>query len=209
MGDVTIFLSPHLPDDQMRVVLNWQSSQDLNLYAVQIDTSTGDIYCKSGTETRMPMKACDGVMMDMDSRNGKENAETMTWYLGSDDPHTYLLYVQDSDQKELTGSEAEIMFYGGDNVHGLMFVEDNDFDARFWMLGLFTPSEGLSTFDPDCALSFDHEPELHAKVCGSNGRTYSSEWQLTYETCCRRGGGNCGGYWSFKNVLAYKLAKFG
>ena len=30
--------------------------------------STGDIYCKSGTETRMPMRACDGVMMDMDSR---------------------------------------------------------------------------------------------------------------------------------------------
>jgi len=286
--DITIFLSPLLPDDQMRLVLSWQSSQDLNLYAVQIDTSTGDIYCKSGTETRMPMKACDGVFMDMDSRNGKENAETMTWYLGSDDPHTYLLYVQDSDQKELTGSEAEIMFYGEDVVHGMMFnTEDIDFDARYWILGLFTPSEGLSTFDPECSRISDHEPVqvLRAKVCGSNGRTYSSEWQLAYEnckygedvklvsegacscdcsyrlspgtsykwggckittappagftceckkgwigcsghlkkcsagdwcpgdctneTCCRRGGGNCGGYWSFKNVLAYRLAKFG
>ena len=33
--------------------------------------------------------------------------------------------------------------------------------------------------------------------------------RLQSQPLFRRGGGNCGGYWSFKNVLAYKLAKFG
>ena len=35
--------------------------------------------------------------------------------------------------QELTGSEEEIMFYGEDVVHGMMFHnEDEDFNARWY-----------------------------------------------------------------------------
>ena len=109
-------------------------------------------------------------------RHGENGSETITWNEGSADPYKYLLYVHDYSQLGFSESEARISFYGEQVVK--MEVEDgnnedrwiwNSFDTdkirirtfativcRYWMLGSFEPSEGVSLFSIDGEFQTDN-----------------------------------------------------
>ena len=109
-------------------------------------------------------------------RHGENGSETITWNEGSADPYKYLLYVHDYSQLGFSESEARISFYGEEVVK--MEVEDgnnedrwicNSFDTdkiiirtfativcRYWMLGSFEPSEGVSLFSIDGEFQTDN-----------------------------------------------------
>ena len=109
-------------------------------------------------------------------RHGENGSETITWNEGSGDPYKYLLYVHDYSQLGFSESEARISFYGEEVVK--MEVEDgnnedrwiwNSFDTdkiiirtfativcRYWMLGSFEPSEGVSLFSIDGEFQTDN-----------------------------------------------------
>ena len=109
-------------------------------------------------------------------RHGENGSETITWNEGSGDPYKYLLYVHDYSQLGFSESEARISFYGEEVVK--MDVEDgnnedrwiwNSLDTdkirirtfativcRYWMLGSFEPSEGVSLFSIDGEFQTDN-----------------------------------------------------
>ena len=109
-------------------------------------------------------------------RHGENGSETITWNEGSGDPYKYLLYVHDYSQLGFSESEARISFYGEEVVK--MDVEDgnnedrwiwNSLDTdkirirtfativcRYWMLGSFEPSEGVSLFAIDGEFQTDN-----------------------------------------------------
>merc|ERR1712032_1072176 len=57
---VAIALSPDLAENEMRIVLSWETSQDLDIYALQMEKETGAIVCKT---------------LDVDSRHGENGSE--------------------------------------------------------------------------------------------------------------------------------------
>ena len=107
-------------------------------------------------------------------RHGENGSETITWNEGSADVYKYLLYVHDYSQLGFSESEGRISFYGEEVVK--MEVEDgnnedrwfwNSFDkitirtfativCRYWMLGSFEPSEGVSLFSIDGEFQTDN-----------------------------------------------------
>merc|ERR1712168_1796119 len=91
-SNVPIALSPDLADHEMRIVLSWETTQALDIYALQMEKETGAIVCKTNWQN---MAGCAGITLDVDSRHGENGSETITWYEGSADPYTYLIYVND------------------------------------------------------------------------------------------------------------------
>jgi len=155
--EVAIALSPSLAENEMRIVLSWETSQDLDIYALQMDKATGDIVCKTYW---LNMDGCEGIVLDVDSRHGENGSETITWNEGSADPYKYLLYVHDYSQLGFSESEARISFYGEQVVK--MEVEDGNNEDRYWMLGSFEPSEGVSLFSIDGEFQTDN-PDTSAR----------------------------------------------
>merc|ERR1711874_68938 len=72
----------------------------------------------------------------------------------------YLLYVHDYSQLGFSESEARISFYGEEVVK--MEVEDGNNEDRYWMLGSFEPSEGVSLFSIDGEFQTDN-PDTSAR----------------------------------------------
>merc|ERR1712107_110246 len=155
--EVAIALSPSLAENEMRIVLSWETSQDLDIYALQMDRATGDIVCKTYW---LNMDGCEGIILDVDSRYGENGSETITWNEGSGDPYKYLLYVHDYSQLGFSESEARTSFYGEQVVK--MEVEDCNNEDRYWMLGSFEPSEGISLFSIDGEFQTDN-PDTSAR----------------------------------------------
>merc|ERR1712107_930136 len=137
--EVAIALSPSLAENEMRIVLSWETSQDLDIYALQMDKATGDIVCKTYW---LNMDGCEGIVLDVDSRHGENGSETITWNEG------------------FAESEARISFYGEQVVK--MEVEDGNNEDRYWMLGSFEPSEGVSLFSIDGEFQTDN-PDTSAR----------------------------------------------
>jgi len=148
---VAIALSPDLAENEMRIVLSWETTQDLDIYALQMDKTTGDIVCKTYWRN---MDGCEGIILDVDSRHGENGSETITWNQGVADPYTYLLYVHDYDEQGFSESEGRISFYGETVVK--MEVEEENNEDRYWMLGSFEPSEGISSFTEDGSIQTDN-----------------------------------------------------
>merc|ERR1712110_931668 len=149
---VAVALSPDLAENEMRIVLSWETTQDLDLYALQMDKATGDIVCKTYWVNK---DGCEGITLDVDSMNGVDaGSETITWNLGSADPYTYLIYVNDYSQLGFDASEGRISFYGETVVK--MEVENGNNEDRFWMPGNFEPSEGISSFIEDGSIQADN-----------------------------------------------------
>jgi len=148
---VAIALSPDLAENEMRIVLSWETSQDLDIYALQMEKETGAIVCKTYWNNQ---DGCEGITLDVDSRHGENGSETITWNEGAADPYMYLLYVNDYDQFGFSESEGRISFYGETTVK--MEVEDGNNEDRYWMLGSFEPSEGISSFTEDGSIQTDN-----------------------------------------------------
>merc|ERR1712181_31384 len=147
---VAIALSPDLAENEMRIVLSWETSQDLDIYALQMEKETGAIVCKTYWKNQ---DGCEGITLDVDSRHGENGSETITWNLGAADPYMYLLYVNDYDEFGFSESEGRISFYGETIVK--MEVEEGNNENRYWIVGSFKPSEGISSFTQDGSLHLD------------------------------------------------------
>jgi hypothetical protein len=149
--NVAIALSPELAENEMRIVLSWEAAQDLDIYTLQMNKTTGDIVCTTYFDN---MLGCEGITLDVDSLEGKNGSETITWDLGAADPYTYLIYINDYDLQGFSESEGRISFYGETVVK--MEVEDGNNEDSYWMLGSFEPSEGISSFIEDGSLQTDN-----------------------------------------------------
>merc|ERR1712212_528709 len=60
---IRIFTSPELREGEHRVVLSWDTYTDLDIYAAQMDKTTGDIVCVTWWSDK---SSCPGVNLDMD-----------------------------------------------------------------------------------------------------------------------------------------------
>jgi len=126
--NVAIALSPDLAENEMRIVLSWETTQDLDIYALQMEKETGAIVCKTNWQN---MAGCAGITLDVDSRHGENGSETITWNEGAADPFSYLIYVHDygTDAPGFDASEARISFYGESVVK--MEAEDGNNEDRW------------------------------------------------------------------------------
>ena len=88
--------------------------------------TTGDIVCTTYFDN---MLGCEGITLDVDSLEGKNGSETITWDLGAADPYTYLIYINDYDLQGFSESEGRISFYGETVVK--MEVEDGNNEDRW------------------------------------------------------------------------------
>merc|ERR1712212_445773 len=146
---INFFLSPELAEGQHRLVLSWESSNDLDVYALQKDKTTGEIVCKTWY---MNQGGCTGVNLDIDVDS--YGPETITWTDAANDAYLYELYVNDYSQRGVAGTGASITLYGETTVK--MSVVDEDSGDLWWVLGTFEPSVGTSSFSTmDSLQSFD------------------------------------------------------
>jgi len=133
---IRIFASPDLAEGQHRLVLSWQTTEDLDIYALGRDMDTGEIVCKtywwSGSN-------CTRAKLDVDNRDGF-GPETITWSDAENDPYYYTLYVHNYDRPknpDVAGNGAHIVLYGKTNI--TMHSKDAG-EGGYWMLGDFVPS---------------------------------------------------------------------
>merc|ERR1712106_839601 len=148
---INIFTSPELAEGEHRLVLSWDTDTDLDIYAMGMDKTTGEIVCKSWYADG---SGCAGVNLDVDTYGF--GPETMTWTDADNDAYIYMLYVHDYDGNGVAGTGARITLYGETAVE--MEVAGGDTGELWWTLGTFEPSVGtpsflssdqLQTSDPD------------------------------------------------------------
>jgi deleted-in-malignant-brain-tumors protein 1 len=160
---ISVFSSQELAEGEHRLVLSWETSTDLDVYALQRNKTTGEIVCKTWYNNP---GGCAGVNLDIDVYG--YGPETITWTDADNDAYIYELYVHDYDQGGVAGTGASITLYGETTVE--MTVADGDSGDLWWMLGTFEPSVGtssflimdtLQSFDPDT--SFDGRSMLEEK----------------------------------------------
>jgi len=153
---INVFLSPELAEGEHRLVVGWETSDDLDVYALQKDKTTGEIVCKTGW---MNPDGCAGVTLDHDVYS--YGPETITWTDADNDAYLYELYVHDYDQDGVAVTGASFTLYG-ETTTVEMSVTDGDGGDRYWVLGTFEPSVGTSSFsimdtlqsvDPDTTAS--------------------------------------------------------
>jgi len=149
---INIFPSPELSDGEHRVVLSWVTKTDLDIYVLQIDKEFGVIVCKTWYDDT---DGCTGVKFD----NGASayGPETITWNDAATDNYEYMIYVHDNGERgTVAGTRARITLYGETEVK--MQVVDGDSGEPWWVIGIFEPSVGttswsaidqLATGDPD------------------------------------------------------------
>jgi len=148
---INIFTSPELAEGEHRLVLSWDTDTDLDIYAMGMDKTTGEIVCKTWYADG---SGCAGVSLDVDTYGF--GPETITWTDADNDAYIYMLYVHDYDGNGVAGTGARITLYGETAVE--MEVAGGDTGELWWTLGTFEPSVGtpsflssdqLQTSDPD------------------------------------------------------------
>jgi len=135
---IRIFASPDLAEGQHRLVLSWQTTEDLDIYALGRNMTTGEIVCK--TYWHPGKSNCTRAKLDVDNRDGF-GPETITWSDAENDPYYYTLYVHNYDRPknpDVAGNGAHIVLYGKTNI--TMHSKDAG-DGGYWMLGDFVPSD--------------------------------------------------------------------
>lgn len=163
---ISVFSSPELAEGEHRLVLSWETSTDLDVYALQRNKTTGEIVCNTWYNNP---GGCAGVNLDIDVYG--YGPETITWTDADNDAYIYELYVHDYDQGGVAGTGATITLYGETTVE--MTVADGDSGDLWWMLGTFEPSVGTSSFlIMDTLQSFD--PDTSSRYYG-HGRSMKKE----------------------------------
>merc|ERR1711872_886740 len=143
-----IFIAPTLNEGELRLVLGWETTQDLDLYVEQINKTTGDLVCVTYWNNRT---SCDGVTLDVDSYD--YGPETVTWGDAANDPYSYNILVNDYDDEGdnwdnddvegLGPSGAKVTLFGETNIK--MEAEAGN-SGSWWVIGTFSPSQGTSSF---------------------------------------------------------------
>merc|ERR1711973_981207 len=133
-----IFIAPTLNEGELRLVLGWGTTQDLDLHVDQINNATGTVICVTNW---MNKASCDGVTLDVDSYD--YGPETVTWGDAANDPYMYKIWVNDYDDLGVGQSGAKITLFGETNIK--MEAEAGR-SGSWWEIGTFSPSQGTSSF---------------------------------------------------------------
>merc|ERR1711872_933844 len=133
-----IFIAPTLNEGELRLVLGWETTQDLDLHVEQINNATGAVVCVTNW---MNKASCDGVTLDVDSYD--YGPETVTWGDAANDPYMYKIWVNDYDDLGVGQSGAKITLFGETNIK--MEAEAGK-SGSWWEIGTFSPSQGTSSF---------------------------------------------------------------
>jgi len=133
-----IFIAPTLNEGELRLVLGWKTTQDLDLHVDQINNATGTVICVTNW---MNKASCDGVTLDVDSYD--YGPETVTWGDAANDPYMYKIWVNDYDDLGVGQSGAKITLFGETNIK--MEAEAGK-SGSWWEIGTFSPSQGTSSF---------------------------------------------------------------
>merc|ERR1712240_640682 len=133
-----IFIAPTLNEGELRLVLGWETTQDLDLRVEQINKTTGSVVCLTYW---MDKTGCDGVTLDVDSYD--YGPETVTWGDADNDPYMYKIWVNDYDDLGVGQSGAKITLFGETNIK--MEAEAGR-SGSWWEIGTFSPSQGTSSF---------------------------------------------------------------
>merc|ERR1712055_436675 len=133
-----IFIAPTLNEGELRLVLGWGTTQDLDLHVDQINNATGTVICVTNW---MNKASCDGVILDVDSYD--YGPETVTWGDAANDPYMYKIWVNDYDDLGVGQSGAKITLFGETNIK--MEAEAGK-SGSWWEIGTFSPSQGTSSF---------------------------------------------------------------
>jgi len=143
-----IFIAPTLNEGELRLVLGWETTQDLDLYVEQINKTTGEIVCVTYWNNRT---SCNGVTLDVDSYD--YGPETVTWGDAANDPYSYNIIVNDYDDEGdnwdnddvegLGPSGAKVTLFGETNIK---MEAESGHSGSWWVIGTFSPSQGTSSF---------------------------------------------------------------
>merc|ERR1711973_902684 len=134
-----IFIAPTLNEGELRLVLGWETTQDLDLRVEQINKTTGDLVCLTYW---MDKTGCDGGTLDVDSYT--YGPETVPWGDAPNDPYMYKIWVNDYyDDLGVGQSGAKITLFGETNIK--MEAEAGK-SGSWWEIGTFSPSQGTSSF---------------------------------------------------------------
>jgi len=153
---INIFPSPALAESEFRIVLSWDTTTDLDIYALGKDRRTGRIECKVYYDDKT---GCPGVNLDIDHTEGY-GPETITWTDAKNDAYKYELYVHDYSKDGVAGTGANIALYGETEIK--LNVEDVG-SGLWWMLGTFEPSVGISSFEELTELQ-DSDPDTRQQT---------------------------------------------
>merc|ERR1711973_901414 len=134
-----IFIAPTLNEGELRLVLGWETTQDLDLHVEQINNATGAVVCQTSWQNKA---GCNGVLLDVDSLRGP-GPETVTWGDAPNDPYIYRISVNDYDDLGVGQSGAKITLFGETNIK--MEAEAGR-SGSWWEIGTFSPSQGTSSF---------------------------------------------------------------
>merc|ERR1711936_668246 len=115
-----IFIAPTLNEGELRLVLGWETTQDLDLYVEQMNKTTGELVCVTYwvNKTR-----CDGVTLDVDSYDF--GPETVTWGGAANDPHSYNILVNDYDDEGDNWDNDDVEGLGPSGAKVTLFGETN------------------------------------------------------------------------------------
>jgi len=133
-----IFIAPTLNEGELRLVLGWGTTQDLDLHVDQINNATGTVICVTNW---MNKASCDGVTLDVDSYD--YGPETVTWGDAANDPYMYKIWVNDYDDLGVGQSGAKITLFGETNIK---MEAEAGHSGSWWVIGTFSPSQGTSSF---------------------------------------------------------------
>jgi len=159
---INIFPSPVLAESEYRIVLSWDTTTDLDIYALGKDRTTGRIECKVYWDT-INKTGCPGVNLDIDHTDGY-GPETITWTDANNDAYKYELYVHDYNETGVAGTGANVVLYGETEIK--LNVEDVG-SGLWWMLGTFEPSVGISSFNEITELQ-NSDPDTRPQTADSN-----------------------------------------
>merc|ERR1711973_369497 len=134
-----IFIAPTLNEGELRLVLGWETTQDLDLRVEQINKTTGSVVCQTSWQNKA---GCNGVLLDVDSLRGP-GPETVTWGDAPNDPYMYKIWVNDYDDLGVGQSGAKVTLFGETNIK--MEAEAGK-SGSWWEIGTFSPSQGTSSF---------------------------------------------------------------
>merc|ERR1712156_1176896 len=143
-----IFIAPTLNEGELRLVLGWETTQDLDLYVEQMNKTTGELVCVTYWVNRT---RCDGVTLDVDSYDF--GPETVTWGDAANDPYSYIISVNDYDDEGENYDNDDVEGLGPSGAKVTLFGETNikmeaeaGHSGSWWVIGTFSPSQGTSSF---------------------------------------------------------------
>jgi len=138
-----VSLSPVMPRGDLRIIMNWDGlPKDLDLWSIQIDTST---QATCGTYWNNTA-GCSGVRLDWDNTlGGDKGPETIT-YSGFEaaSQNIYMIYIDDYSRRpeQFKVSDARLTITDGVQTVKVKICPSSFNNERYWLAGCIRSTEG-------------------------------------------------------------------